>query len=424
MFNATTFTDYEIESKTDFETKFSEDSEKFQPVKFGSDYLTPKQFDFLLQQRNAKNGIPTPFVLTDLDIIENNYTKMKKSFDDYNIHTRIHYAIKASPENEIVNLLKNLHSSFDTASRNEIIKCLNLGVSPSNISFGNTIKKSEDISYAYEKGIRLYVFDSREELVKLSKYAPGCDVYCRILIDTPGADWPLSRKFGCSPKMAFELMIFAKEMGLNPVGISFHVGSQQTNLNSWDIAFKECSILYKELSAYDIHCEMINIGGGFPCRYQTKIHSSETYTKTVVASFRKYFGEQDILLLLEPGRSLVANAGVLETQVVLFSSKDSLDSKKWLYLDVGTYTGLSEVLGESIKYRFMVPDYCSDENVPVVIAGPTCDSTDILYEKSPYVMPVDLSEGDRITMLCCGAYTVSCSSVGFNGFEPIKNFCI
>ena len=146
--------------------------------------------------------------------------------------TRIFYAVKANPAPEILSLLAGLGSCFDTASVPEIEMALAAGATPDRISFGNTIKKERDIARAHALGVSLFAVDSDEEVEKVARAAPGAQVFCRILTDGAGAEWPLSRKFGCEPAMAVDVLMRAHALGLSAYGISFHVGSQQTRLGS------------------------------------------------------------------------------------------------------------------------------------------------------------------------------------------------
>ncbi len=135
--------------------------------------------------------------------------------------------------------LVGLGSSFDAASCEEVSGCLDAGARPEAISFGNTIKKVSAIRAAFARGVTLFAFDSAEELEKLAEHAPGARVYCRILVENEGADWPLSRKFGTTVENARELMLRAGEMGLDPYGLSFHVGSQQTTTRAYEVAIAQ-----------------------------------------------------------------------------------------------------------------------------------------------------------------------------------------
>ena len=361
----------------------------------------------------------TPCVVVDLDVVRENYWSLRHWLP----LAQVYYAVKANPAPEIVRMLADLGSSFDVASRGEIDLCLANGVRPERISFGNTIKKQSDIAYAYDRGVRLYAFDSQAELEKLAVSAPGSKVFCRILMTCDGAEWPLSRKFGCEAEMARDLLLAARELGLDPYGVSFHVGSQQTDLNQWDIAVGKAAALFRELETDGIDLRMINLGGGFPARYRSDVPAVERYADAVMTAMTSHFGNALPAMIIEPGRSLVGDAGILETEVVLISQKGYDDPTRWVYLDIGKFGGLAETMDEAIKYRIQTPHDGSD-TAPVILAGPTCDSADILYEKAGYEMPVSLRVGDKLRILSTGAYTTSYSAVNFNGFAPLKAYFI
>ncbi|CCG39584.1 type III PLP-dependent enzyme [Magnetospirillum molischianum] len=361
----------------------------------------------------------TPCVVVDLDVVRDNYLGLRRWLPLADVY----YAVKANPAPEIVRMLTALGSNFDVASRGEIDLCLSSGVSAENISFGNTIKKQRDIAYAYEKGVRLYAFDCEAELEKLAEAAPGSRVFCRILMTCDGAEWPLSRKFGCEIDMARDLLVRARDLGLDPYGVSFHVGSQQTDLSQWDIAVGKAAMLFTALDAVGVELRMVNLGGGFPARYRSDIPAVERYADAVMSAMTNHFGNNIPAMIIEPGRSLVGDAGILETEVVLISRKGYDEDVRWVYLDVGKFGGLAETMDEAIKYRILTTRD-GDDTAPVVLAGPTCDSADILYEKSNYEMPVSLKVGDKVRILSTGAYTTSYSAVNFNGFDPLKAYFI
>jgi ornithine decarboxylase len=367
----------------------------------------------------AENAPATPCLVVDLEIIGKAYDTLRR----YLPIASVYYAVKANPAAEIIAMLARKGSNFDVASPAEIDLCLDNGATAERLSFGNTIKKERDIAAAYAAGVRLFAFDSEAELDKLARVAPGARVFCRILVSCAGADWPLSRKFGCTPEMAVQLLCRARDFGLDPYGVSFHVGSQQTDLGQWDGAVASAARMFSLLAEADINLRMVNIGGGFPARYRSDVSPVEQYAGAVTAALTKHFGNQVPEVIVEPGRSLVGNAGVIQSEVVLISDKGDGGDKRWVYLDVGKFNGLAETMDESIKYRIEAPGRNGPAG-PVVIAGPTCDSADILYEKTEYRLPLGLEVGDKVEILSTGAYTASYASVGFNGFPPLRTYCI
>jgi len=375
--------------------------------------LNPRIARFLAEQQPQ-----TPCLVVDVDAVARSYELLRQHLP----LARVFYAVKANPAPEIVGRLRGLGSSFDVASRAEIELCLAQGATADRLSFGNTIKKERDVAYAYEQGIRLFAFDSAGELEKLGRAAPGARVFCRILVSCEGADWPLSRKFGCTPEMAVQLLCRARDRGLDPYGVSFHVGSQQTDLGQWDGAVASAARMFSLLAKADISLRMVNIGGGFPARYRSEVSPVAAYAGAVTAALTKHFGNHVPEIIVEPGRSLVGDAGIIQSEVVLIADKGD-GGKRWVYLDAGKFNGLAETMDESIKYRIETPGR-SGETGPVVIAGPTCDSADILYEKTEYRLPLGLQVGDKVEIQSTGAYTSSYASVGFNGFPPMRTYCI
>ena len=375
--------------------------------------MTKKISTFLNEQRPA-----TPCLVMDLDVVADNYRRLRTAVP----RAGIYYAVKANPAPEILKLLAKLGSSFDTASVNEIDMALATGVSPDRLSYGNTIKKKADIAAAYQRGVRLYAFDSEAELGKLADAAPGAKVFCRILTSGANADWPLSRKFGCDVEMARGLLIAAAKRGVVPHGVSFHVGSQQRDPAQWDAAVAQAAWLFRECEENGVQLNMLNIGGGFPTRYRRTIPGIQAYGAAIEESLRKHFGNRIPDIIVEPGRQMVGSAGVLQTEVVLISKKSEDDKKRWVYLDVGKFGGLAETMDEAIQYP--VVSSRKGAPMPVVLAGPTCDSADILYEKADYRLPEDLEIGDKLEIRAAGAYTTTYAAVAFNGFEPLKTYCV
>jgi ornithine decarboxylase len=367
----------------------------------------------------AERSPETPCLVVDLDAIGEAYEALRRHLP----LARIYYAVKANPAAEIVAMLERKGSSFDVASRGEIELCLASNIAAERLSFGNTIKKERDVAFAYEAGLRMFAFDSEHELGKLARAAPGASVFCRILVACEGAEWPLSRKFGCTPEMAAALLRRARDLGLDPYGVSFHVGSQQTDLRQWDGAVGTAARMFSLLAKADINLRMVNIGGGFPARYRSEVPQIDGYAQAVMAAITRHFGNQLPEIVVEPGRSLVGDAGVIQSEVVLIAQKGGGDERRWVYLDVGKFNGLAETMDESIKYRIATPGR-GGECGPVILAGPTCDSADILYERTEYRLPLGLEVGDKVEILSAGAYTASYASVGFNGFAPIRTYCI
>ena len=367
----------------------------------------------------AANHEDGPRLVVDLDVVRENYLGFAQALPD----TRVFYAVKANPAPEILSLLADLGSCFDAASMSEIEQALAAGATPDRVSFGNTIKKEKDIARAYALGVRLFAVDCDAEVDKIARAAPGAKVFCRILCDGAGAEWPLSRKFGCAPEMAARVLERAHGLGLVAHGLSFHVGSQQPNPRMWDRALKTSAAIFRDLAERGISLAMINLGGGFPTRYLKDVPTVRTYGQTIFRALRRHFGNRIPETIIEPGRGMVGNAGIIEAEVVLIARKSEHDRLRWVYLDIGKFNGLAETTDEMIRYPIRT-DHDDDPVAPCVIAGPSCDSVDVLYEKEPYPLPVSLEIGAKVLIEGTGAYTTTYASVGFNGFAPLKAYVI
>lgn len=362
----------------------------------------------------------TPFLVVDTTTFRRQLDHLVECFPT----AKIFYAVKANPAPELLTILRDKGCSFDVASRYELDKVLALGVPGDRISYGNTIKKAKDIRYFYEKGVRMFATDAEQDLRIISKAAPGAKVFVRILTEgAQTADWPLSRKFGCQVDMALDLCILARDLGLDPYGISFHVGSQQRDIGAWDSAIAKVRFIFERLETEDgINLRMINLGGGFPANYVSRANDLQTYADEINRYLVEDFGDAIPEIILEPGRSLAANAGVLVSEVVLISRKSRTGLNRWIYTDIGKFGGLIETLDESIKYPIYVEK--KGELEEAVIAGPTCDSADILYENYKYGLPLNMAIGDRMYWMSTGAYTTTYSAIEFNGFPPLQAFYI
>jgi ornithine decarboxylase len=381
--------------------------------------MTARILDFLAARRPEG-----PCLVVDLDVVRDNFNAFRHALPD----TRIYYAVKANPAPEVLQLLADLGSSFDCASIPEIEMVLATGATADRISFGNTIKKERDVARALELGVNLFAVDCEAEVDKVARQAEatgkhGAKVFCRILCDGAGAEWPLSRKFGCEPSMAAEVLEHAHRSGLTAHGISFHVGSQQGNLDAWDGALASAAAIFGELADRGIQLKMVNLGGGFPTRYLKDVPATEAYGRSIDEAVRRHFANHVPETIIEPGRGMVGGAGMIKAEVVLISRKHRDDEQRWVYLDIGKFGGLAETMEEAIRYPIRTR-HDGSATAPCVLAGPTCDSADVLYEKTPYELPISLEIGDEVLIEGTGAYTTTYSAVAFNGFSPLKSYII
>ena len=338
--------------------------------------------------------------------------------------SRVFYAVKANPAPEVLSLLASLGSCFDCASVQEIQMALAAGATPDRISFGNTIKKERDIARAYRARHPPVLGRLRRrggEDRARRRPARRCSAASCTIAPAPSGRCRASSaairrwRSTCSTR--------AKRLGLEAYGISFHVGSQQRKVKAWDRALAMAATVFRDCAERGINLSMVNMGGGFPTKYLKEVPAVVQYGRSIFRALRKHFGNQIPETIIEPGRGMVGNAGVIETEVVLISKKSDEDEVRWVYLDIGKFGGLAETMDESIRYAIK-SRHDGAEMTPCVLAGPTCDSADVMYEKMPYPLPVTLEIGDKLLIEGTGAYTSTYSSVAFNGFPPLRTYHI
>lgn len=345
----------------------------------------------------------------------------------------IRFAMKACPVDEVLGQLARLGSGFDVASPQEAAQALRTGVAPGLIHYGNTVKSDRNIAEAYRLGVRDFATDCPEDVVAIAEHAPGSRVFCRIASTGEGALWGLSRKFGCSPEDALQVLDTARAVGLVPCGLSVHVGSQQMTAEAWAAAIDSLAAVLAALNGRGITPDRVNLGGGLPA-----LGVLDRYGRPLVPPLGKMFtairegmerlravNAAPLDFLLEPGRHLVADHGAIRAHVARLTSRHRLDGTRedWLYLSCGKFNGLYEM--DQLRYRLEFPAHCGGQFVDAVVAGPTCDSDDAYArEGSPVRVPRALASGDPVWVHSCGAYATAYATRGFNGFTPLPYLCV
>jgi diaminopimelate decarboxylase len=348
----------------------------------------------------------SPYLTIDLGRVRENFHAMRAALPD----AEIRYAVKANPAEPILHLLAGEGASFDVASVGEIDACVSNGIAGVDLTFGNPIKKVAAVAYAHSQGVRRFVFDSEDGLIAIAEHAPKAAVECRIALDCPPSATPFGHKFGCAPDDAAGLLRCARQLGLRPEGLAFHVGSQQLDPSAWDIGIRCAAAIFdmvKDLTT-------LNVGGGFPIAYAADVPRLDVVADAVTSSLQRHFGSNRPHLVVEPGRAIVGSAGTIRCEVV--SVRNDRVGRRWVYLDIGRYGGLAETENEYIRYRLRT-ERDADPIADAVVAGPTCDGDDVLYQRYP--LPVTLRAGDVVEIDAAGAYTASYASASFNGFPPL-----
>lgn len=372
------------------------------------DFITGKTWEKVLNFI-ALSDEPAPYLLLDRDVIREKISTIGTHISN----SRVFYAVKANPDTEILRFLNSFGIGFEIASEGELQILASMGVEPARIITSNPVKTFRFLECAVKYGVEYFAYDSRVEVDKLARHAPGSKVYVRLTVPNEGSEWPLSKKFGVEPEEAAALLSYAAERGLNPVGITFHVGSQCTNLYNWHAALGKARELWQAAEGQGLTLGMLNIGGGYPIRYTKDVADVATIEKKIDQALRQKFPEGPEVFI-EPGRAVVGDAGIFVANVI---GKARRGDENWLYIDVGVFNGLMESVG-GIKYRHVVGS--RSEPKKWTIAGPSCDSFDVIDRE------VELPEpevGNRLLILSSGAYTISYASE-FNGFSIPKSILI
>ena len=383
----------------------------FKVEKYHTDIVSKSTLFKALKYLDRKN-IETPFLLMDREKV-----KEKASLIGQNIrNSTVFYAVKANPDIEVIKLTDKLGMGFEIASEGELKLLSSIGVEPERIISSNPVKTFKFLKMAASYGVSYFAYDSEDEVDKMAKLLPGCNVYVRLSVPNEGSEWPLSKKFGVEIDKAADLLFYARKKGLNPVGVTFHVGSQCTNIYNWNSALDKARALWDIAERQGIKLSLLNIGGGYPIKYTKNVVDVDAIEKNADRLIRDKF-PRDVKILIEPGRAVVGDAGIFVTSVI---GKANRGDDNWLYIDVGVFNGLMESVG-GIKYSYIVETSRQTRyKRKWTVAGPSCDSFDVIDKN------VNLPEpeiGGLMLVLSSGAYTISYASE-FNGFSIPKTILI
>ena len=359
-----------------------------------------------------RHGTPI-YVVSRSKLIEN-----FRRIDDALPAVKIYYAIKANPHVGILENLLAAGAGFDVASRGEIQAALAVGAdAKEDLIFADTVKDPKHIDYANGIGLDDFTYDNASEITQIGRHAPGAKVHLRLAVSNEGSVAHLSEKFGATAAEAVPLLLAAREHGLRPRGISFHVGSQCLDAQRYVDALNQVKAIFDEASRHGLDLDTVDIGGGFPVRYLDEKIDLEAMCQTIVQQYEQLFDE-NVELVAEPGRSIVGDAVILVTKVI---SESVREGRNWLYFDDGTYGSFLDVLLYQMKYPMRTNT--SGPARDYVLAGPTCDSIDVFSRDAKgkvceFALP-EMHLDDLLIAGSMGAYTYSMAT-HFNGFEPPK----
>ena len=359
----------------------------------------------------AMIDMPTPFMVVDLDTIRGAYLRLQSAFEN---EVEACFAVKCNPDPVVLRTLASEGANFEIASAEELNCVIKAGGDASRVLYSNTVKPAAHIAQTYDAGVSLFAADSQAEIAKIARQAPGAGVIVRVSVDDTHSRFPLSSKFGAPVGGAVALLRMARENGLVPAGLTFHVGSQCTDPYAWAKAVSALTPVLIALDRLGIELEVLDIGGGFPARYDLPVPPIEEIGRHTLAALNQ-LPYRPRRVVCEPGRALVAEAGVIAATVI---GREQRLGAEWVYLDVGAYNGLMESAQTKGTWAFPLLTSRldrSEREMRATITGPTCDASDTIFFDA--AISAEIEEGDRVYIGTAGAYTL-CYASSFNGFPP------
>ncbi|MEN2998440.1 MAG: type III PLP-dependent enzyme [Brevinematia bacterium] len=344
-----------------------------------------------------------PFLVMDSATIKRKYYELVRAFPGF----KIYYAVKANDNTEVLRVLASIGANFEVASTSEVLKLIELGIGGHRMITSNPIKPLEFIEVCRQVGINYLCVDSKEEIEKIKSVFPEANIYIRLDVQNPESSWPLSGKFGVSEEEAEDIIKYSLKKKVNLVGLTFHAGSQNNSVESIVKALESSKRVFDIAKKHRVSMKILNIGGGFPIDYTEKSRNIEEFRKKLFKALEVFREYNDLILQMEPGRRIVGEAGVIVSKVI---GKTCRGGENWIYLDVGVFNGLMEVVG-GINYLFRTNSRKKEKVWN--IGGPSCDSMDVIAKN--IVLP-EPDIGDLVYILSVGAYT-TVYAAPFNGYK-------
>jgi ornithine decarboxylase len=349
----------------------------------------------------------TPLICVSRSAVLRNYEALRDGLPG----VEFFYAAKSNQDATILRTLREAGCSIDICSVGELEAALDAGFTPSQMLHTHPCKTLHNLMTCYRAGLRWFVFDNRNELHKLHRHTPDVDLLLRVAMSSASSLINLSAKFGCAPSEAVDLLLEARSLGMNVNGLEFHVGSQTTSPEDYDIAFSRIRRVYDAAAEKGIELEVIDFGGGLPAPYRDAVLTLDTFCESIRQSLDLHFGDLPVRIVAEPGRGISAETGTLITQVIGKSTRPN--GKTQYIIDDGLYGSFSGKVYDHVDYPLLAEDALLRPVYESIVAGPTCDSTDVVA--SDQDLP-DLAIGELLLVPSMGAYTNASAST-FNGLD-------
>jgi ornithine decarboxylase len=347
----------------------------------------------------------TPLLVLDPARLAGQYRALRRALPD----VRPYYAVKALSHPTALAAVRDEGGFFDVASPQEVALVAELGVAPDRCIYTHPIKKPADVADAVRTGIRTFVFDNERELDKFAGLEDRVELLLRLRYRTPQALIDLSYKYGAEPDDAIDLLRAAQRRGLRVSGLSFHPGSQLASVEPLLRDIQHAAMLIDCLADVGVHLDVLDIGGGLPVPYDAAVPHLDSFVSAIEEEIRP-LTRRGIQVISEPGRFVAAPAMLAVAGVVGVTRRGGMP---WYYLDDGLYGSFSNVLSDHVHPTIYAYDAVLEQRdtFPSVLAGPTCDSTDVITTRA--MLPA-LDVGDLVVAPCMGAYT-SVTACEFNG---------
>ncbi len=357
--------------------------------------------DLEIVRQAARQKYSRPFLILDNAIVRQKARRFRAALP----RVRPHYAVKANPDRRVLRVLAQEGCGFEIASTSELDLLLSLGVPAAEVFYSNPMKSRDAIAYTAAKGVEWFVIDSVDELRRVHEVRADAKLYLRVSTPNIGSDWPLSGKFGAGAVETREIIATAARRGADLAGVTFHAGSQCRNPENWRVGIEKARSVFDAVSKAGLRPRLLDIGGGFPVRHVKPIPSIEVIGDVVNEALKAF--PEEVRVIAEPGRYMTSDAGYFVCRVIGTTTRGG---KRWMHWDAGLFGGVIETT-EGLNYK--IRSDRSGPDVPWHVAGPTCDSVDVILREEP--LPSDLQEGDFIYIRNAGAYTTAYASE-FNGF--------
>ena len=349
----------------------------------------------------------SPLLVVDCEQVRRQYRALRAALPGVDLH----YALKPLPHASVVATLKDEGAFFDLATTGEVELVKAQGIAPERCIHTHPIKRDSDIRDALRFGVTTFVADNPDEIRKFVRYRKRAELLLRVCFRSPTAVCDLSKKFGCEPGAVLGLIEQARRLGVRVRGLSFHVGSQATDPSKYIEAVQACTNLIAEaLLAGLPSLDVLDIGGGFPVAYNDAVMPIDEFCAPIRAALAKL--PKHVRVIAEPGRFIAAPAAIAVSTVM---GKAKRDGRWWYYLDDGLYGSYSGQLFDHAKYP-VAALRDGGELFASVLAGPTCDSIDVIDDN---IQLPELEVGDLVVGRMMGAYTWA-SATDFNFFKRAK----